>query len=152
MASETNAMSDETAPPFRLLPRLTDLNRAFWTGGAVGELRMAACGACGYINHPPTPICPLCHSKDQAPRTLSGRALLHTYTVNYQPWMPGPELPFVVAIVELVEQDGLRLTTNLVNCDIDKIKMGMPVKVTFEAHVDGDDTIYIPLFEPEGTL
>ena len=25
--------------PFRILPRLTDLNRDFWTGGQDGELR-----------------------------------------------------------------------------------------------------------------
>ena len=33
--------------------------------------------------------------------------------------MPGPELPYVVAIVEIVEQPSVRLTTNLVNCPHD---------------------------------
>jgi uncharacterized OB-fold protein len=62
--------------------------------------------------------------------------------------MPGPDLPFVVAIVEIVEQPSVRLTTNLVNCAIDDVKIGMPVKVTFERHADPDGDIYIPLFEP----
>ena len=70
-----------------------------------------------------------------------------SYSINYQPWMPGPELPYVVAIVEMVEQTGLRLTTNLVNCPLDEIKVGMPVRVTFERHADPDGDIYIPLFE-----
>jgi hypothetical protein len=76
---------------------------------------------------------------------VSGDAALYSYTVNHQAWMPGPELPYVVAIVELPEQEGLRLTTNLVNCDLDAIAIGMPVRVTFENH---DDEVWIPLFEP----
>jgi uncharacterized OB-fold protein len=52
--------------------------------------------------------------------------------------------PFVVAIVELAEQPGLRLTTNLVNCAVDQVKIGMPVRVLFENR----DPVWIPLFEP----
>ena len=145
--AETNATTGDV--PFRILPLLTDLNREFWTAGAHDELRFLRCNACGYFNHPPTTICPICHSKDLTFHTVSGRAILHTFTVNHHPWMPGPELPYVIAIVELPEQDGLRLTTNVINCAIDDLAIGMPMRVTFEHHTDGDDEIYIPLFEPE---
>jgi uncharacterized protein len=139
---------EEAAPPFRILPRLTDWNRDFWTGGARNELRFWRCQDCGFYIHPPAPICPRCHSKNLRTESVSGRATLATYTVNHQPWMPGPELPFVVAIVAIVEQPSLRLTTNLVNCAIDDVKIGMPVQVTFERHPDPDGDVYIPLFEP----
>lgn len=135
-------MSDD--PPFRILPEITDRNREYWTGGERGELRLLRCDDCGYLIHPPVPMCPACHSKVQHFVTVSGRATLHTYTVNYQEWMPGPELPYVVAIVELPEQVGLRLTTNLINCPLDDIRIGMAVQVTFEQH----DDVWIPLFEP----
>jgi len=134
--------------PFRILPRVTDRNRHFWTGGADGELRFLRCQDDGTYVHPPAPRCPVCWGKQLAPEAVSGDATVHTFTVNHQPWMPGPELPFVLAIVELPEQTGLRLTTNIVNCDPEKVTVGMPVRVTFEAHVDGDETVYIPLFEP----
>ena len=134
--------------PFRILPRVTDRNRHFWTGGADGELRFLRCQDDGTYVHPPTPRCPACWGKNLAAEAVSGAATVHTFTVNHQPWMPGPELPFVLAIVELPEQAGLRLTTNIVNCDPEKVTVGMPVRVTFEAHVDGDETVYIPLFEP----
>ena len=134
--------------PFRILPRVTDRNRHFWTGGADGELRFLRCQDDGTYVHPPAPRCPVCWGKQLAPEAVSGDATVHTFTVNHQPWMPGPELPFVLAIVELPEQAGLRLTTNIVNCDPEKVTVGMPVRVTFEAHVDGDETVYIPLFEP----
>jgi uncharacterized OB-fold protein len=132
--------------PFRILPRVTDRNRHFWTGGEAGELRFLRCRKCGYYNHPPTPICPQCHSKELAPEAVSGKATLFTYSVNHQPWMPGPELPYVVAIVSIPEQDDLRLTTNLVDVDLGDIKIGMPLEVTFEHHED----VWIPLFRPAG--
>jgi len=63
--------------------------------------------------------------------------------------MPGPELPFVVAIVDIPEQAGLRLTTNIVNCPHDQIEIGMPLRVLFEHHPDPDGDVYLPLFEPD---
>ncbi|HEY3724213.1 MAG TPA: Zn-ribbon domain-containing OB-fold protein [Acidimicrobiia bacterium] len=136
----------ETEPvPFRILPRLTDLNRDFWTGGQAGELRFQRCQECGYYNHPPSPICPVCHSKNLAFEVVSGRASLWTYTVNYQAWMPGPELPYVLAIVAFPEQEGLRLTTNLLDVAPEDLEIGMALEVVFEPH---DDEVWIPLFRP----
>jgi len=131
--------------PFRILPRLTDLNRDFWTGGQVGELRFQRCQDCGYYNHPPSPLCPSCHSKHLAFEAVSGRASLWTYTVNFQAWMPGPELPYILAIVAFPEQEGLRLTTNLLDVAPEDLEIGMALEVVFEPH---DDEVWIPLFRP----
>jgi uncharacterized OB-fold protein len=139
---------EETATPFRILPKLTDNNRDFWTGGAHGELRFWRCQDCGYYIHPPQPLCPIDHSKNLKTEAVSGRATLASFSVNHQPWMPGPELPYVVAIVEIIEQPSVRLTTNLVNCPIDEAHIDMELRVTFEHHPDPDGDIYIPLFEP----
>jgi len=132
--------------PFRILPRITDRNRHFWTGGRDGELRFQRCNACKYFLHPPSVICPKCLSKDIGIEAVSGRAEVVAYSINYQPWIPGPELPFVLAIVGLEEQDDLRLTTNIVSCPVDDVTVGMPVQVLFEAHPD--EEVWIPLFEP----
>ena len=91
------------------IPQINDENRAFWTGGADGELRFMRCSACGYYLHPPSPRCPECWSDDVAPEAVSGRGTVYTYTINRQQWMPGLEVPFVLAVVELDEQPGLRL-------------------------------------------
>lgn len=143
------AQKSEDAVPFRILPKLTEHNRCFWQGGERGELVFWRCQDCEYYIHPPQPICPMCHSKNLAPEAVSGRAVVATYTVNYQPWMPGPELPYVVAIVEIVEQPTVRLSTNLVHVDPDAVAIGMPVRVTFEHHPDPEGDVWIPLFEPE---
>lgn len=138
-----------TDVPFRVLPQLNEHNRDFWTGGARGELCFWRCGDCSFWVHPWQPICPACRSKNLATRAVSGRATLATYTINHQAWMPGPELPYVVAIVEIVEQPSVRLTTNLVGCPHDEIRIGMPLRVVFEHHPDPDGDVYIPLFAPE---
>jgi acetyl-CoA acetyltransferase/uncharacterized OB-fold protein len=130
--------------PFRVLPRLDDTNRHLWTGGEAGELRLLRCNACGYWLHPAGPVCPRCLSAELAPDAVSGHATIHTFTVNHQAWYPGLDPPYVVAIVELPEQDGLRFTTNVVGCEPGDVRIGMPVRVTFERY----DDVWLPLFEP----
>ncbi len=138
----------ETPPPFRILPRLTDLNRDFWTGGEHGELRFLRCQDCGTRIHPPVSVCHKDHSKNVKADAVSGRATVATYTVNHQMWMPGPEVPYVVAIVEIEEDPTIRLTTNIVGCAPEDVYIGMPVEVVFEKQPDGDDAIWLPLFQP----
>ena len=132
--------------PFRLLPEVGPENEHFWRGGAHGELRFLHCRACDFYVHPPLPRCPRCLAAALAVRAVSGRARLHTYTVNHQPWIPGFDPPYVVAIVEIEEQPSLRLTTNLVNCAPEAVRIGMSLRVVFEEREDG---IFLPLFEPE---
>jgi uncharacterized OB-fold protein len=131
------------APRTRTLPRPDDDTEFFWSSGRDGTLRFMRCAACGTWNHPPQPWCPKCLGHDVSPQPVSGEGTLFTYTVNYQQWDPGAE-PYVVAIVEMGEQQDLKLTTNLVNCPVKEIRIGMPVRVVFEDH----DPIWLPLFEP----
>ncbi len=131
--------------PFRVLPRLDDANRAFWTAGERGQLVLGRCSDCGYLVHPPGPVCPRCLSRALAPSVLSGRGSVHSVTVNHQRWNPTMPTPYAVALVELDEQPGLRLMTNIVGCDPDDVVIGMRVWATFEQH----DDVWVPLFEPE---
>ena len=55
-----------------------------------------------------------------------------------------PVPPYVIAIVELDEQPGLRLTTNIVNCPVEAVHIGMRVRVLFDHRED----VWLPLFEP----
>jgi uncharacterized OB-fold protein len=130
---------------FRLLPQLNDANRHYWTGGEQGELRILRCDGCGHWVHPPAPVCPACHGRSLTPHATSGRATLHTYTVNRQPWYPDLDPPYVVGIVELPEQDGLRITAGLNGVDPESVRIGMALRVTFEQYED----VWLPFFEPD---
>ena len=134
-------MSDR---PFRVLPAVGPDNEHFWLGGKDGELRFLRCQSCGWWIHPPSPVCPVCLSKDVVPEVASGRAVVHTFTVNWQAWYPNLDPPYVVAIVDLPEQEGLRLTTNIVGCEPDDVRIGMDVEVTFEEY----DGVWLPFFRP----
>ena len=133
-----------SAQPFRVLPRLDDTNREFWTAGERGELRFWRCQSDGFWIHPPTPRCPRCLSDDIAIETVNGRGVVHSFTVNHQPWNPTMPERYVIALVQLDEQDGLRLMTNLVDVEPDDVRIDMPVEVTFEKY---DDT-WLPMFRP----
>lgn len=129
--------------PFRVLPALDDENRFFWTSGADGQLRFLRCNNCGYYIHPPLPSCPQCAATDLAPSVVSGRGVVHSFTINHKSWDGSPE-PWAIILVELPEQVGLRLTSNMVHCALENVHIGMDVQVVFEQH----DEIYFPLFEP----
>jgi uncharacterized OB-fold protein len=129
--------------PFRVLPALDESNRFFWTSGADGVLRFLRCRSCGYWLHPPIPRCPECGSREVAPEAVGGRGEVWSYTVNHQPW-DGVTEPYAIVLVTFPEQEGLRLTSNLVGCPPEDARIGMPVRVVFEER----DGVWFPLFEP----
>ncbi len=131
-------------PEQRMLPAVKPLSRDFWTGGEKGELRIHRCRACGHFFHPPGPICVRCQSFDVAAEPVSGRATVATFTVNHQQWLPGFPPPYVVALVELEEEPGVRLPTNIVGCEPDQVEIGMRVEVFFEQW----ENVWLPLFRP----
>jgi uncharacterized OB-fold protein len=131
---------DIVAP--RMLPELTVLNRAYWTGGRDGQLLILRCGNCGRWQHPPAESCASC-SGALAPQPASGDGTVFTFTVDWHQYHPQVPPPYVIAIVELAEQDDLRLPTNIVGCEFDELRCGLAVHVVFEQHGE----IFVPLFE-----
>ncbi len=127
------------------IPALLPDTEHFWRACHDGRLEINRCQSCRWYIHPPRPVCPRCHSRDVKPRQLSGEGVVFSYTVNYQPWIANMQVPFVIALVELVEQKDLRLTTNLINCPVEAVRIGMPVRVVFR-QVSGE--VGLPLFEP----
>lgn len=129
----------------RKLPALNADNRAFWQGGQHGELLIHHCSGCSRYFHPPAPLCPHCASFDVAPQAVSGKGKVLSYTVNYQPWAPELEVPYVVAIIELVEQPGLQFVSNVVGVPVTQVHIDMPVRVSF---LNVED-VWLPLFEKD---
>jgi uncharacterized OB-fold protein len=133
-----------TEPFPRVLPKITVRNAHFWQGGEDGILHLTRCQACGTYLHPPSPVCWSCRSMDVAAEPVSGRGVVYAFTVNHYQWLPDMDPPYVVAMVDLVEQEGLRLTTNIIGCAIEDVHTGMEVEVVF-AH---NEDVYVPLFRP----
>jgi uncharacterized OB-fold protein len=127
-------------------PRLDAVNRPFWTGGEEGKLNITHCGDCGQYTHPPREFCRHCQSANVTPEAVAGTGIIDTMTVNHQPWMPGLEVPFVIARVKLDGVPGVYLTTNIVGSPVDAVDFDDRVKVTFEEQ----NGIWYPLFEKVG--
>lgn len=127
----------------RAVPAPDPLSDFFWRSGADGLLRILRCGDCGFHIHPPSTPCPRCLGADVAPAPVSGRGVVAACTVNVQEWTPG-QPPYSIAVVELAEQPGLRLTSNVVGCDPESVHIGAHVRVNFIAR----NGIYYPVFTP----
>lgn len=131
----------------RPLPAPTDLTRFFWEGTREHRLMIQRCQSCRHYIHYPQPICPRCASVDLAPEAVSGTATVYSFTEVTQAFHPffAARLPYLLAIVELSEQAGLRMLTELVDCSSDEISIGLPVVVKY-VPVCGDTTL--PCFRP----
>jgi uncharacterized OB-fold protein len=127
----------------RVLPRLDAENRFFWTGGADGKLRLLRCQECSTFIHPPRPVCRKCLSEKVAPEVVAGTGTVDTFTINYQEWRPGLDVPYVIARVAIDGAPGVYLTTNIVGCPVQAVQIGDNVQVKFERQGE----IYLPLFE-----
>lgn len=139
-------------PQTRLAPSPTPESKAFWTGGRNGQLLINRCHGCGRFFHPPGPACWRCRSNDVAPEPVSGKATVAAYTINQQPWIPGLDPPYIVAMVELADEPDVRLITNVVDVSADDIHVGLPVEVFFEDWTalagEDDSRVWLPLFRP----
>src|SRR3954467_6560865 len=108
-------MTPDDVLPYRVLPVLTTDDAECWLSGEDGRLRIKRCSDCGYYNHPPYPLCRRCLSSHVSNTTVSGLGTVYSFTVNYQKWTADME-PYAVVLVELDEQTGLRLLSNVVDC------------------------------------
>lgn len=124
-----------TALPVPLPDPVSDF---YWDAARRGELAALRCGACGLLHHPPEVACPHCGATDLRPEALSGRGTVYASTVVRQAFDTSfvGQVPYVVALVDLAEQPGLRVLANVVDVAPEAVAIGTPVEVTFEHRGD----------------
>ncbi|MGW4367506.1 bifunctional MaoC family dehydratase N-terminal/OB-fold nucleic acid binding domain-containing protein [Nocardia takedensis] len=121
----------------KVKPLVSHDTEFFWEGTKLGELRIQKLPD-GSLRHPPIPAV----WKDKSEWTdyvvSSGRGTVFSYVVHHAPKVPGRQLPFVVALVEL--EEGVRMLGELRGVDPAEVKVGLPVRAGFEA-LDDDATL-----------
>jgi uncharacterized OB-fold protein len=122
-------------------------SQPYWDAAAEHVLKLPYCGSCKRFMFPPRPACPACLDSTVTWTELSGRGTLHSFAVMHDSYVTGFDPPFLIAQIELAEQPGLRLTTNLVDCAPKDAVIGMSVSVIFEERADG---VTVPQFRPTG--
>jgi uncharacterized protein len=122
-------MSEKYKKP---LPRVDEESRGWWEALARHELYVQRCRDCGTLRLPPRALCTKCLSGAVEWQRATGRGTVYSFTVTHQNQAPGfrESLPYVLAIVELAE--GPRIMTNVVECPVDQVRIGMPVEVVYD--------------------
>jgi uncharacterized protein len=119
---------------------------SFWEGTRQGEIRFPKCQDCGKFHWYPTVLCPFCHSSNIKWQALTSKAKLFTWTyVNWKLPVVVIRGPLIVILVEFDEAPGLYLTSNLVDCRLEDVYIGMSLEVVFQKI---NDKLTIPLFKP----
>jgi uncharacterized OB-fold protein/acyl dehydratase len=126
-----------------LRPAISQDTAFFWEGTAAGELRIQHCPACGRLRHPPGPMCPSCGADKQDWIVAAGEGTVFSYVVHHHPKVPGKQLPFVVALVELDE--GVRMLGELIEVDPGDVSVGLPVRIALTRI---DDELTLPFWRP----
>ena len=101
----------------------------------------AKCTSCGKVFFPPRIVCNGCRSKEFEKVILAQDGVVETFTViRVAPTGFEDEAPYAVGIVKL--DDGVKITAQLADCDVDKIRIGDRVHLEFrKIQEDGESGI-----------
>ena len=125
-------VSDEELVELFRGTQITHDNKEAYRGRLRRELLVNRCGDCGMWHEPPRPICPTCWSTDVVPTAVSGKGTVFMVIFLHQgPPAEGVDYstPYPVVTVELVEQEGLRVTSTVVGSPNDEVVIGAPVEL-----------------------
>ena len=114
-------MAERTIPAPPMNPEV----QPFFDAAKQGKLLVKRCAACGEFHHYPRAICPFCGSDRTEWKEASGRGVIYSWSV-----LRRVTPPYALAYVTLAE--GPTMMTNIVDCDLDKIRIGQNVKVVFK--------------------
>jgi uncharacterized OB-fold protein len=119
-------------------PPVNPETRPYWDGAAAGTLMLKRCRACGEPHHYPRSICPFCFSDQTEWTQASGRGTIYSFSV-----LRRVPVPYAIAYVTL--EEGVTMMTNIVDCDLDALRIGQRVRVVFKPSDGGPP---IPTFTP----
>jgi len=132
--------------PERPSPIVDEHSQPFWDACRQHELRVQRCSQCLNFQYFPGAICRVCASAELVWPLVSGSATVYSFVVVHHVVTPGfpSDQPYVVAWMELPEQAGLRILSNVVDCPVGEVHIGLPVEVAF---LDCDE-FTLPVFHP----
>jgi uncharacterized OB-fold protein len=119
-------------------------NKPFWDATAEGRLVLPQCQACKSINWYPKVFCGECGSFGVDWIDAAGTGTVYSFAITRRGMGAYAQAgPYILAYVELDE--GPRILTNIVDVDVDTVKIGDKMQVVF--HDTGAGTA-LPRFKP----
>lgn len=119
--------------------------QTFAEAAARDKLLIKRCKRCGNACSPARIACPKCISCELNWEESKGEGTVYTFTIVRQALSDAwnNKIPYVVALIQLTE--GVYMLSHVVDADIDRIHVGMPVKVTFREF----DGMKLPAYCPK---
>jgi hypothetical protein len=123
---------------------LTDYKDIYWQKLNTGELWLQYCSLCKKYIFYPRGLCPYCLESGLEWKAVSGQGHVYSYAIVYVTALPefNEEIPYIYALIELAE--GIRLPSKLLDCPLNEVQVGMPVKLSF---IEKEDR-KLPVFTP----
>ncbi|WP_128377430.1 bifunctional MaoC family dehydratase N-terminal/OB-fold nucleic acid binding domain-containing protein [Streptomyces cavernae] len=129
-------------PERRPRPVVNRDNAGFWEGVARHRLLIQRCAGCKTLRFPWLPGCSTCGSPDWDTVEARGEGTVYSYVVMHHPPFPAFDPPYAVGLIELAE--GVRMISNVVGVPHDEVRIGMPVRLTFQRV---DEELELPVFK-----
>lgn len=115
----------------------------FWAAAANGRLVLQYCDGCGRCVHYPRSHCPQCLSSYLSWHESAGAGSVYSFTVVHRsPATVDQPAPYVVALIDLDE--GVRMMSNVVDCLVDDVTVGMRVRVWFADRRGRTVPVFVP--------
>ena len=130
------------------LPKINPLTEPFWEAAKNKSLIIQHCGNCGVFVWCPNPSCTECGNDHLEWKPVSGQGTVFSFTIiRHVLERRGRgfenDVPYIVAWIDLDE--GPRFCSNVVDCPVENITIGMPVEVVF---LETGGGIFLPKFRP----
>ena len=119
-------------------PPVDPETKPFWDAATQGQLMIGRCTACNELHYPPRALCPICFGEAELVPS-KGEGEVYTFSIMRK----SPTGPYAIGFVTLDE--GLRVLTNFVDCDLDALAIGARVRVKFQPTENGPP---VPVYAP----
>lgn len=123
-------------PALMQYPFADDSTQPFWDAAKKGTLACAKCTGCGTFRMPPSPFCFNCQQREVEWVELPGTGTIYSFTIARHALSPELQdaVPYCSAIIELdgTQGAGARMICNVIDCDVDTVKIGDAVEIAFE--------------------
>lgn len=116
------------------VPVPDELSKPFWDACNERRLAVQHCKVCRRFQHPPKKACDKCGSEqDLEFKQVSGRGTVYSYTVMHDTRIRAlqPDQPYNIVVVQLEEDAGINMSTNLPGTPVDEVPIGAKVQVEF---------------------
>lgn len=130
-----------------LQPVSDERSAPFFDGAREGRLMLQRCTACGVWHYPVRTRCTACQQAALEWAAASGRGVVFSHGRPHR-LPPGLEerMPLTLVVVDL--EEGVRMSSNLIDADPAVVRTGMPVEVAFEKL---SEECVLPVFRPSGS-